>query len=74
MDLEDESRATYLSIKSLAGRLVFAGSLWTTTLLVAAQSTMTQAEIRVVLSGYALGGVLVWLGLALLVRRARLEH
>lgn len=73
LDLEDESRATFLSIKSLAGRLAFAGSLWTTTLMVAAQSTMTQAEIRLVLSGYALGGVLVWLGLAVLVRRARLE-
>lgn len=56
-ELSDAARATFLSIKSLLGRLFFAVSLW-----VAAASTtdigrMTETDVRLVLGAYAAAGL-----------------
>ena len=71
--LGDEARATFLSLKSLAGRLLFAGSLW----IAAAQTTdvgeMSYAEIRLVLTWYAVAGACAVLVLALAALRLPLD-
>ncbi|WP_235962433.1 MFS transporter [Jannaschia marina] len=66
--LADGTRATYLSLQSLLGRLFFAATLW-----VAASSTtdvgqMPEADVRLVMGIYALGGLLILLVLAALSR------
>lgn len=72
--LQDESRATYLSLQSFVARLLFAGSL----LLAAGSSsdtgTMAYGEIRLILAGYVTLGVLCLLGLAYAARRVPLEE
>ncbi|MGL5010828.1 MAG: MFS transporter, partial [Paracoccaceae bacterium] len=66
----DGIRATYLSVQSLAGRLLFAATLG----LAARQSpdagVMPYADIRVVLAVYAAFGVAVLAALAVTARRA----
>ncbi|MBM2575293.1 MFS transporter [Jannaschia sp. Os4] len=69
--LGPSSRATYLSIQSLAGRVLLAG-----TLLVAAGSTTGAADLpvddlRAILLAYATLGTALWLGLALWAARVR---
>ncbi|MGL4238306.1 MFS transporter [Tabrizicola sp.] len=68
--LPDGIRATYLSVKSLAARLLFAATLS----LAAAQSTteaaMPYAEMRVILAVYAVAGLAVLIALASMARRA----
>ncbi len=71
--LNDDSRATFLSIKSLVGRLMFAGSLW-----VAAQATtdvglMSFPEIQQVLGWYFVIGLCAFVGLAITVARVAIE-
>ncbi|MGB3407637.1 MAG: MFS transporter, partial [Jannaschia sp.] len=70
--LRDESRATFLSLKSLAGRILFAGTLW-----LAAQSTTTvgqmpDADVRRVMATYAIGGLCALIALSLAARRLRI--
>lgn len=67
--LADDSRATYLSIKSLGGRLLFA-----LTLVVSASSTsnvdvMPYADIQQILWWYVIAGIVCVATLARLVRR-----
>ncbi|UWQ18140.1 MFS transporter [Jannaschia sp. M317] len=71
--LSDDSRATYLSLQSLAGRVLFAATLW-----LAASSTsdiglMPDSDLRQLLSAYAIGGALCLLGLILAARHLRLD-
>ena len=66
--LSDESRATFLSLKSLAGRLLFASSLWLASFQTTSVGEMTHGEIR---------SVLVWyvavIGLAVAARRVPVD-
>lgn len=65
--LSDDSRATYVSIRSFTARLIFAASLWLASTAVASPDEMSFAEIRTVLGWYVLAG---GIGLALLVLTA----
>ncbi|CTQ49382.1 MFS transporter [Jannaschia donghaensis] len=72
--LPDGSRATYLSLQSLLGRLFFAATLW-----VAAGSTtevgqMPEADVRLIMATYAIGGLFILLTLAVLSRRLPIER
>jgi MFS family permease len=67
--LSDDSRATFLSLQSFVGRLMFAGTLLLSALMTSAEGQMPYSDIRLVLGCYALGG-LVCLGvLAVAARR-----
>ncbi|MGL6208765.1 MAG: MFS transporter [Paracoccaceae bacterium] len=70
--LKDGIRATYLSVQSLAGRMLFAVTLS----LAAAQTTtdavMPYADMRVVLAAYAVSGLVFLVALAATARSADL--
>ncbi|MDQ2089823.1 MFS transporter [Marimonas arenosa] len=68
--LSDESRATYLSLRSFAARLVFSASLWFASLGASGEGEMAYDELRAVLGVYVLAG-LIGLG-ALLLAAQRL--
>lgn len=68
--LTDDVRATFLSLRSLAGRLLFAMSLYLASVNASQIGEMASAEIRSVLSIYALVGALAFIGL-LIMRRGR---
>ncbi|MGI9389459.1 MAG: MFS transporter [Boseongicola sp.] len=71
--LTDDSRATYLSLKSLAGRVVFAASLWGASLSTSQVAQMAHSEIRAVLTWYVVAGTVCFIGLVLLARRASVD-
>lgn len=71
--LTDGMRATYLSIQSFVGRIVFAASLWLASRTVTDVGEMPIADLAGVLGGFAIAGLVVWVALALLVRRIPLE-
>ncbi len=66
--LKDESRATFLSLKSLAGRLVFAASLWGASFQAASVGEMTHGQIQQVLLWYVVAGVIFLASLAIAAR------
>lgn len=65
--LADDSRATYLSLRALAGRLLFAASLYAAS-GAAGAGEMVYAEIQLVLGWYVLAGVLGFAGLLVSAR------
>ncbi|MEL6766092.1 MAG: MFS transporter [Pseudomonadota bacterium] len=67
--LASESRATYLSLQSFAGRLLFAGSLILASAGTSAAGEMSYAEIQGVLGAYAIAGLLALGALAVASRR-----
>ncbi|MGI9395802.1 MAG: MFS transporter [Boseongicola sp.] len=71
--LSDNSRATYLSLRSLAGRVIFAASLWAASLSTSEVAQMAHSEIRTVLTWYVVSGTVCFIGLALLARRASVD-
>lgn len=72
--LNDAGRATFLSIQSFAGRLLFAASLLFASVAVAERAEMTHAEIQLTLGWYALAGVICFAVLALTAGRAALNR
>jgi hypothetical protein len=68
--VSDISRATYLSLQSFTGRLLFAGSLMAAS-GGASQGALGYAENRVILAGYLVAGLVVLAGLAVTARRVR---
>ena len=56
--LSDTTRATYLSLQSLCGRLFFAVTLWFASSFTSARDQMIHSEIQLVLWGYTGLGVL----------------
>jgi hypothetical protein len=68
--LRDDVRATFLSLKSLAGRLLFAASLWLASTGASDVGAMSHREIRAILLAYALAG-LVAFGALMLTARGR---
>ena len=69
--LSDHRRATYLSMQSFTGRLLFAGTLILFSSDASQQSTMAFAEIRSILIWYVGAGVAVLAGLILFGRALR---
>jgi hypothetical protein len=67
-ELPDEVRATYLSIKSLVARILFAGSLFVASGAASDVGEMSHGQISVILSGYALAGLVAFAVLALTAR------
>ncbi|MEL7465948.1 MAG: MFS transporter [Pseudomonadota bacterium] len=72
-ELTDDSRATYLSIKSLVSRIVFAVSLSALSIKASATSTMSYGEVQSILLVYLIGGVAVFAGLFATTRAAGLR-
>lgn len=70
--LEDQTRATFLSMKSLVGRLVFAGSLAVAAAGTSAASEMTRAELQTVLLAYTAAGTVCFAVLIVTLRRVNL--
>ena len=71
--LGNESRATFLSLQSFTGRLLFATTLYLAALASPGEGQMAYSEIRTVLSWYALGGVACLGILALCARFVRID-
>jgi len=71
--LNDDSRATFLSIKSLVGRLLFAASLWVASMATTDIGLMSYSEIRTVLGCYFAVGFTAFCGLLIAARRVPIE-
>lgn len=71
--LTDGTRATYLSIQSFCGRLLFAATLILSSLATSRGNELSYAENQVILIGYALAGMALFVGLLVAMRHARLE-
>ncbi|WP_102226167.1 MFS transporter [Acidimangrovimonas sediminis] len=71
--LDRDSRATYFSLESFAGRIAFAASLWLASTSASGVGAMPYTEIRLVLTGYVIAGLAVIATLALTAARARVE-
>ncbi|MHA6323731.1 MFS transporter [Roseivivax sp. CAU 1753] len=70
--LTDEGRATYLSIQSLFGRLLFAASLYLAAGGASGADAMAHSEISLILGLYAAVGLACLVTLGLTVKRAAL--
>ncbi|MEQ8430454.1 MAG: MFS transporter [Roseovarius sp.] len=71
--LTNGGRATYLSLQSFCGRLVFAGTLYLVSRTMAGTEEMNHAGIQTVLGWSVVVGVVILAGLLLAGRRARVE-
>ncbi len=68
--VSDMSRATYLSLQSFTGRLLFAGSLMAAS-GGASAGALSYADNQMILVGYLVAGLVVLAGLAVTARRVR---
>ncbi|MEL7298841.1 MAG: MFS transporter [Pseudomonadota bacterium] len=73
-ELPDSIRATFVSLKSLTGRLIFAGTLALSSTLAGDADTLPLSVIQSVLGLYVGAGLLALLALGLTMRRARLDE
>ncbi|SDX61088.1 MFS transporter [Litoreibacter albidus] len=71
--LEDGTRATYLSLQSLTGRLVFAATLLFASGSASSDANLSFAQIHTIAGFYALAGGFALIALAMTARNARLE-
>ena len=69
--LKDEMRATYVSIRSLVARLLFAFSLYLASVNASEVGLMSLGEIRAILAAYAVVGVIALVALVVFARRVR---
>ena len=72
-ELQDATRATYLSLQSFCGRLIFAATLYLAAGATSRENPMVYAEIRPILGWYVIIGIVVLLGLAVAATRVNLE-
>jgi len=72
-ELSNESRATYLSLQSLFGRLIFAGTLLFASGSTSDKNQMPYSEIQQILGWYAISGVLCLAGLAMVATLLRID-
>lgn len=72
--LSDAGRATFLSVQSFAGRLLFAGSLVLASVQVSDRTAMAYDDIRLTLGWYALVGILCLMVLLLTLRWAGVQQ
>ncbi len=73
-ELESTSRATFLSVKSLVGRIVFAGSLWLAAGAAGGVGALSYDEMRPILLAYAVVGSAAFLLLWATAGRVPLER
>ncbi len=71
-ELPDDIRATYLSLQSLVGRLLFAGSLFLASGSASDVGAMPQGQVQAILGAYTTIGCLCFVGLLIVARRQRL--
>jgi len=71
--LNDESRATYMSLQSLAGRLLLAATLTLASLSTTASQQLAYAEMQQILIWYVVAGIICFGGLAVAARRLAIE-
>ncbi|MBU2993938.1 MFS transporter [Octadecabacter sp. 1_MG-2023] len=71
--LSDDSRATWLSLKSFVGRLAFASALWIGAINANDVGQLPYADIRAILSVAVLIGLIALTGLAMSARRIEIE-
>ncbi|MBY8975590.1 MFS transporter [Rhodobacteraceae bacterium NNCM2] len=71
--LGDESRATYMSLQSFAGRLILAAMLYLVSLTTSTTGEMPYADLQRILGWHVLGGVVCFAAIALAARRVRIE-
>ncbi len=71
--LPDDTRATYLSLQSLAGRALFAATLFVSATASSNAGLMPYSEIQSILVWYVVAGVIALAGLALWARKLPLE-
>lgn len=71
--LDDGTRATYLSLQSLVGRLLFSASLYVAAVSSSSVGEMAYPEIQRVLSWYVISGVVFLALLAIAALRIRIE-
>ena len=69
--LQDGTRATYLSVQSLAGRLLFAATLSIAAVRTTSDATMPYADLQVILAVYASIGLVLLVVLACTARSAK---
>ena len=69
--LQDNVRATYMSVQSLAGRILFAATLSFAAVHTADGVLLPYADIQVILAIYAIVGLLFLLALIITARRAK---
>ncbi|MFK7941484.1 MAG: MFS transporter [Paracoccaceae bacterium] len=62
--LQDRRRATYLSVQSFVGRLIFAGTLLLASSEAGDVASLVHAELRAILFWYVAAGLAILLGLA----------
>lgn len=72
--LRDEARATYLSLQSLCGRVLFATSLFLASGATQSADTMPYADIQMILGGYVVAGVIAIILLAVFARRLPIQQ
>jgi MFS family permease len=72
--LRDEARATYLSLQSLCGRVLFAATLFIASGATQSTDTMPYADIQMILGGYVVAGVIAITVLALAARRLPIQQ
>lgn len=71
--LKNDSRATYLSLQSLAGRLILAASLFLASFVIGDQAVMGHDDIRLILGWYAGAGIVCLCLLAVLAGRLPID-
>lgn len=71
--LNSESRATYMSLQSFCGRLIFAGALFLASLSTSDTGQMPYAEIQQVLGWFVVVGIVCFVALAVAVVRVRVD-
>lgn len=69
-ELRDDSRATFLSLQSLGGRLLLSGSLFFASMGTSAKSPMLYGDLRIILALYAMAGIFAITLLALTIRKS----
>lgn len=72
--LRDEARATYLSLQSLCGRVLFAATLFIASGATQSADTMPYADIQMILGGYVVAGVIAITVLAFTARRLPIQQ
>ncbi|MEL6690193.1 MAG: MFS transporter, partial [Pseudomonadota bacterium] len=72
-ELTDSIRATFVSVKSLTGRLIFSGTLAFASILAGDAETLPLPVIQTVLGWYVAAGLIALALLALTLRRAKID-
>ncbi len=71
--LSDESRATYMSLQSFAGRLILAGTLYLASFASSGDGAMSYGEIQQILGWFVAAGVICLGAMALAARQVPVE-